>query len=204
MRRTAAAVSASMASSSMTVKPLVLACAAALFAVGAHAQQPAPPAEKPPAATAQTEKEKEEAAKKKAAADRAAPKVEAFVVTGIRGSIEKAIQTKQDSDSIVEAITAEDIGKLPDSSIAESIARLPGLAAQRVNGRATEINIRMAANRFPPATTAASNSISIRPSSCHRCWCTRPRTPVFWARVFPAPSICRLSARSRSASARCR
>lgn len=142
MRRTAASVSASLASSSMTVKPLVLACAAALFAVGAHAQQPAAPAEKQPAPVAQTEKEKEEAAKKKAAAERAAPKVEAFVVTGIRGSIEKAIQTKQDSDSIVEAITAEDIGKLPDSSIAESIARLPGLAAQRVNGRATEINIR--------------------------------------------------------------
>ena len=65
-----------------------------------------------------------------------------ITVTGIRRGIENAINIKKNSDSIVEAVSAEDIGKLPDSSIAESIARLPGLAAQRVNGRATEINIR--------------------------------------------------------------
>ncbi len=63
-------------------------------------------------------------------------------ITGIRRGIESAIATKKGADGIVEAISAEDIGKLPDSSIAESIARLPGIAAQRVNGRATEINIR--------------------------------------------------------------
>src|SRR5690348_2232015 len=56
------------------------------------------------------------------------------VVTGIRGSIESSIAIKKDADNIVEAITAEDIGKLPDTSIAESIARLPGLTAQRVAG----------------------------------------------------------------------
>ena len=50
--------------------------------------------------------------------------------------------TKKDSTSIVEAISAEDIGKLPDVSIAESIARLPGLAAQRVAGRAQVISVR--------------------------------------------------------------
>ncbi len=67
---------------------------------------------------------------------------ETVTVTGIRRGIESAISQKKGSDSIVEAISAEDIGKLPDSSIAESIARLPGVAAQRVNGRATEISIR--------------------------------------------------------------
>jgi outer membrane cobalamin receptor len=60
-------------------------------------------------------------------------------VTGIRKGIEDAISVKKNSDSIVEAISAEDIGKLPDISIAESIARLPGLAAQRVSGRATRV-----------------------------------------------------------------
>ena len=73
-------------------------------------------------------------------ADGAAPQV--ITITGIRRGIESAINIKKGADAIVEAISAEDIGKLPDSSIAESIARLPGLAAQRVNGRATEINIR--------------------------------------------------------------
>ncbi|HZX25420.1 MAG TPA: TonB-dependent receptor [Telluria sp.] len=64
------------------------------------------------------------------------------LVTGIRGSIESSIAIKRNSDSIVEAITAEDIGKLPDVSIGESIARLPGLTAQRVEGRAQVISIR--------------------------------------------------------------
>ena len=52
------------------------------------------------------------------------------------------MQSRRTSDSIVEVVSAEDIGKLPDSSIAESIARLPGLAAQRTNGRAQTLSIR--------------------------------------------------------------
>jgi len=68
--------------------------------------------------------------------------VEAIVVTGIRASIENAIALKKTSSSIVEAISAEDIGKLPDNSIAESLARLPGLTAQRLDGRAQSISIR--------------------------------------------------------------
>jgi iron complex outermembrane recepter protein len=63
-------------------------------------------------------------------------------VTGIRRGIESAINVKKKSDSIVEAVSAEDIGKLPDTSIAESIARLPGLSAQRVAGRAQVISVR--------------------------------------------------------------
>ncbi|MBB5878875.1 TonB-dependent receptor [Xanthomonas arboricola] len=63
-------------------------------------------------------------------------------VTGLRRAIEGAISVKRDSTSIVEAISAEDIGRLPDVSIAESLARLPGLAAQRVAGRAQVISVR--------------------------------------------------------------
>ena len=68
--------------------------------------------------------------------------LEEIVVTGIRAGIESAIAVKQEASSIVEAISAEDIGKLPDASIAESISRLPGLAAQRVGGRAQVISVR--------------------------------------------------------------
>jgi iron complex outermembrane recepter protein len=68
--------------------------------------------------------------------------LDAVVVTGIRRAIESSINTKRDQTSIVEAISAEDIGKLPDQSIAESIARLPGLSAQRVAGRAQVISVR--------------------------------------------------------------
>ena len=66
----------------------------------------------------------------------------AIVVTGIRRSLQDSIQIKRNSASVVEAVSAEEIGKLPDVSIAESIARLPGIAAQRVAGRAEIISIR--------------------------------------------------------------
>ena len=68
--------------------------------------------------------------------------VEVIAVTGIRGSLMRAQAVKQESTSIVEAISAEDIGKLPDSSIAESLARLPGLAGERVGGRTSGISVR--------------------------------------------------------------
>jgi iron complex outermembrane receptor protein len=70
--------------------------------------------------------------------------LDTVVVTGIRKGIEDAISLKKSRDTIVEAISAEDIGKLPDQSVAESIARLPGVTAQRnkVTGKASTISIR--------------------------------------------------------------
>ena len=68
--------------------------------------------------------------------------VEVIQVTGFRKSVVESINLKRFSSNVVEAISAEDIGKLPDSSIAESIARLPGLAAQRIDGRASKVSIR--------------------------------------------------------------
>jgi iron complex outermembrane receptor protein len=76
------------------------------------------------------------------AQDGADADVEVIAVSGIRGSLIRAQAIKQDSSSIVEAISAEDIGKLPDSSIAESLARLPGLAGERVNGRTSGVSVR--------------------------------------------------------------
>lgn len=116
-----------------------------LVASAAHAQQsdggqPAG-AEKKDDATAQT-------------------KLNSVVVTGIRRGIENAIAVKKDSDSIVEVISAEDIGKLPDTSIAESIARLPGLTAQRVNGRAQEIQIRGLSGQFAGTTLNGREQVS--------------------------------------------
>ncbi len=68
--------------------------------------------------------------------------IETITVTGIRASIENTIALKKNSTQIVEAISAEDVGKLPDQSIAEAISRLPGLTAQRLNGRSQDISIR--------------------------------------------------------------
>lgn len=76
------------------------------------------------------------------AEEQAAQQLDAVQVTGIRGAIESSTAVKKSQTSIVESISAEDIGKLPDQSIAESIARLPGLSAQRVAGRAQVISVR--------------------------------------------------------------
>jgi iron complex outermembrane receptor protein len=70
------------------------------------------------------------------------------VVTGIRRSIESSIAVKRNADSIVEAVSSEDIGRLPETSIAESLARLPGVTAQRVNGRDQILSIRGLDERF--------------------------------------------------------
>lgn len=64
------------------------------------------------------------------------------VVTGFRNALQSATTEKKNRDQIVEALSAEDIGRLPDASIAESIARLPGLTSQRVSGRSNSISIR--------------------------------------------------------------
>jgi iron complex outermembrane receptor protein len=68
--------------------------------------------------------------------------VKEVVVTGIRKSLQDSVAIKRKSDEVVEVISSEDIGKLPDESIADSLTRLPGLAGQRVGGRYQDIAIR--------------------------------------------------------------
>ncbi len=65
-----------------------------------------------------------------------------IIVTGIRGSLDSSARQKRATPTIVESITAEDIGKLPDVSIADSLARLPGVTAQRLEGRDQRLSIR--------------------------------------------------------------
>jgi hypothetical protein len=49
------------------------------------------------------------------------------VVTGIRASLQKSLDVKRDSEGIVDAISAEDIGKFPDSNLATAMERVPGV-----------------------------------------------------------------------------
>lgn len=80
-----------------------------------------------------------------AQAQQAAPQsLETVVVTGIRKGVEDAIATKRNASSIVEAISSEDIGKLPDVTVAESLGRVSGVAVQRskVNGKAAGVSVR--------------------------------------------------------------
>ncbi|WP_404424862.1 TonB-dependent receptor [Nibricoccus sp. IMCC34717] len=61
---------------------------------------------------------------------------------GFAGSLVASLEKKREEVAISEVISAEDIGKLPDISIAESLTRLPGVTTQRLNGRAQSIAIR--------------------------------------------------------------
>jgi iron complex outermembrane receptor protein len=91
----------------------------------------------PGVAMAQQEEVPQESAKAAEAAD-----LEEVIVTGVRAGIQDAIQVKADLQSISEVISAEDIGKLPDTSIADAISRLPGITTQRAEGRASAISLR--------------------------------------------------------------
>lgn len=83
------------------------------------------------------------------------------IVIGIRAGIEKSIDVKRDSTEVVESISAEDIGKLPDISIADSIARLPGVTMQRVNGRASTVSIRGLSNDFNTTLLNGREQVSV-------------------------------------------
>lgn len=88
------------------------------------------------------------------AASAQAQQAQTVTVTGIRGAIESAISVKKNAENIVEAISAEDIGKLPDATVAETVARLPGVTAQRnkITGRASSISVRGMSPDFNGAT----------------------------------------------------
>ncbi|KAK0357690.1 hypothetical protein LTR94_038427, partial [Friedmanniomyces endolithicus] len=57
-----------------------------------------------------------------------------IVITGIRASQARAIEVKRNADSVVEAISAQDIGKLPDVTISDSLQRIPGVQIRRDAG----------------------------------------------------------------------
>ena len=55
-------------------------------------------------------------------------------VTGIRYSLEKSLETKRNSDSVIEVVTSDDIGKLPDKNIADAVQRVPGVTISSAAG----------------------------------------------------------------------
>lgn len=67
---------------------------------------------------------------------------EEIIVTGIRGSLSNSAAIKRDSNSIVDAISTEDLGKFPDSNVAESLQRIPGVAIDRSNGEGRFVTVR--------------------------------------------------------------
>lgn len=99
--------------------------------------------------------------------------VEEVVVTGIRGSLVQAMDVKRNSAGVVDAISAEDIGKMPDTNLAESLQRITGVSIDRNNGEGSRVTVRgfgsdynvitLNGRQMPAASleaTSASNSRS--------------------------------------------
>lgn len=83
------------------------------------------------------------------------------VVTGIRKSLLNAVQTKRKADSIVDAISAEDMGAFPDQNIAESLQRVTGVQIQRDRGEGRDISIRGLDPKFAHVTLNGDGLMSI-------------------------------------------
>ena len=56
------------------------------------------------------------------------------IVTGVRAALEQSLRQKRNADAVVEVVTAEDIGKMPDKNVADAIQRLPGVNTQSSAG----------------------------------------------------------------------
>ncbi len=106
----------------------LLGSAAMFVALPTYAQEPAP--EPAPAQAPSTQQ------------DEAADQVDDIVVTGIRASLAQAADIKRDTNQILDVITAEDVGKLPDANVAEALQRVTGVQITRVFGEGQAVNIR--------------------------------------------------------------
>ena len=85
-----------------------------------------------------------------------------IVVTGFRGSLKEAQDIKRDAVNVVDSIVAEDIAKMPDLNIAESIQRIPGVAVSREGGEGRNITLRGFA---PDFTRTTLNGMEVPASS---------------------------------------
>ena len=93
----------------------------------------------------------------------------AIVVTGLRRSLQSARNIKRNSDQIVDAVVAEDIGKLPDITVSDTAARIPGVQVERNGGEASRVLIRGLDNTFYTTTydgrelfTAETRSVALQ------------------------------------------
>src|SRR3954451_15548698 len=77
---------------------------------------------------------------------------QAIVVTGLRRSLQSARNIKRNSTQMIDAIVAEDIGKLPDITVSDTAARIPGVQVEREHGEASRVLLRGLDNTFYTTT----------------------------------------------------
>ena len=77
-----------------------------------------------------------------AATENNSEEIEVIQVSGIRGSLVKSMDVKRSSTGVVDAISAEEMGKFPDTNLAESLQRITGVAIDRSNGEGSRVTVR--------------------------------------------------------------
>ena len=68
--------------------------------------------------------------------------LEEVLVLGIRGSLERSMDMKRDATGVVDGISAEEMGKFPDTNLAEALQRISGVSISRSNGEGSQITVR--------------------------------------------------------------
>ena len=98
-----------------------------------------------------------------------APADNSIVVTGLRRSMQSARNIKRNSDQVVDAVVAEDIGKLPDITVSDTAARIPGIQVERAGGEANRVLLRGLDNVYYTTTynsrelfTAETRSVALQ------------------------------------------
>jgi iron complex outermembrane receptor protein len=86
--------------------------------------------------------------------------LEEVVVTGIRRSLDFSADIKRESDQVVDAITAQDIGLFSDNNIGEALARVPGVLLEREAGEGYRVSIRGLGPRFVRTTVNGRTALS--------------------------------------------
>lgn len=113
--------------------------------------------------------------------------IEEIEVTGIRESLRDALSVKMNSDLVVDAISSEDIGQLPDVTIAESINRLPGINATRDRGNDSQAVVRGLGARLVLGTINGREVASSEPDRNVR-WEIYPSEVVSGVKVYKTQS----------------
>lgn len=94
-----------------------------------------------PVAAQETSQDTAEETTAPAAGDPEATDLDRIVVSGIRGSLQQALDTKRDSDAIIDVVTAEDVGKFPATNVAEAITIIPGVTIDKAFGQGERVSI---------------------------------------------------------------
>ncbi|WJG07890.1 TonB-dependent receptor [Aliiglaciecola sp. LCG003] len=92
--------------------------------------------------------------------DTANDQIETIEVKGFSTSLIKSLNQKRFSDTVSEQLSADDLGGLPDVSMADALTRLPGISAVRTGGQAAEINIRGLSGDFVFSTLNGREQVS--------------------------------------------